>query len=245
MAEFKHFSPIGEVTAKKLYPNFTGNLDLTSAKGLEKNFGRLEEIAANAGAHLAKNVILKNTLGFFSPKEADKRADPEFKQPSGETMTVLGHNELGFPVFSNLVIKADQYIDDVGNVIASFTEIRIDAVIMEVNRSNKVVITEIPGRNRDIIERIASNSPRIKIYGTIFSDTPGVYPIDAVSNLARALDSNKALVIDSWYLQMMGIYNLVVLKSAIKQEIGSQEYQKFEFDAIADAPLVLRLTPTR
>lgn len=248
--EFKHFSPIGTVTPNKIIPNFTGNLDVFTPS---KNIARFEELAASFGLQSAKRAILKNTLRFAETAQVAGSTTlkkngfgaQQFPAANGNTMPVLGHNIFGFPIYSNLVIKGDSYTDNFGKVIASFNDIRLDAVILEVERHNHIIVTDIQGRANSVIEYVGSRSPRIHVYGTILADIPGVYPEADVAELMRALASNRALRVESWFLAMAGIYNMVVDKDSIKQEPGSQEYQKFEFDAIADAPIILKILPAK
>ncbi|GEM_PF-2884346 len=248
--EFKHFSPIGQITASKIIPNFTNGIDVFSP---QKNLPQLEQLAANFGLQSLKNTILKNTLHFAEVAQVKGSATlrrngaggQHFDAPNGTVMPILGHNVFGFPVYSNLVIKGDSYTDNFGKVIASFSDIRLDAVLLEIERENNIIVTDIQGRANSVIEYVGSKSAKIHVYGTMLADIPGVYPEADVAELMRALQSNKALRIESWFLAMAGIYNLVVNKDSIKQEAGSQEYQKFEFDAIADSPIILKIMPAR
>ena len=112
---------------------------------------------------------------------------------------------------------------------------------MEVSRDNNVVTTDIQGRDNSVIEYISKKSWRINVKGRILSQERDVYPRRAVDNLITALDANRSLRVTSWYLNMCGIYNIVIMKKSFPQEEGSQEYQRFEFDAIADSPVNLYL----
>lgn len=215
--EFKHFQPVKE---KGLIPVF-------------------ETLAADAGKSLGNAKVFltpspSNASGFLRKK-------PQFDSAQPQTMPVLGYNTLGFPVFSNLVISGSNYRDDSGNVIGEFSDIRLDVVLMEISNENNLITADIQGRDGTIVEYSSSKSWMINVNGRILAKTPGVYPVDDVKNLITALSSNRPLRVTSWYLQMAKIYNIVIKSKNFPQEIGSQEYQKFEFTAIADTPLVLRL----
>lgn len=239
--EFKHFSPIGPVTAAKIIPNFTGGVDVFSPT---KNLAHFEEVAASAGLTAVKGAIIKNTLQFFQPQNqffTPTNKVPLFPEASANAMPHVGYNVFGFPIFSNLIIKGDTYQDNNGNTIGSFSDIRLDCVIMELSREKNLVKEDIQGHNGTIIEYISSKSVGVHVYGRILAKTPGVYPIEDVTNFNIALESNKALRVTSWFLSMAKVYNIVIDKDSIKQEEGSQEYQKFEFDAISQEPVILKL----
>lgn len=243
---FQHFKPIEEVSVKSIGPNFTGNVDVFDPK---KNQAHFEELAVDVGLGAMKGAILKNTLKFFTPQEQVKKENLNFSKDQNNGMTILGHSVFGFPIYSNLTIKGDSYKDNAGNVIGKFSDIRIDAVIMEISRENNLVMTDIQGRNNTVIEYISAKSWKINVTGKILKNSPeqlrtygnGEYPLDDVTNFISALDSNKSLQVTSWFLNMAGIYNMVIIDKNIPQEEGSQEYQKFEFKAIADSPVILKL----
>lgn len=237
MAEFKHFSPIGDVTVKKIIPNFT-NTDVFNPA---KNIGRYEELAVSVGLGAIKGQILKNTFQFFQPNDQVAQKRLSFPAANGTTMPELGRGALGFPVYSNLIIAGDTNQDNNGKTIRKWNDIRLDAVILEISRDKNVTQTDISGRDWTVVETISNKSPMIHVYGTILADTPGVYPQADVQELMTALDSNKSLRVTSWFLAMAGIYNIVIKPNSFKQEPGSQEYQRFEFDAIAVRPVILKL----
>ncbi len=237
MAEFKHFSPIGNVTIPKVIPNFTG-IDFANPK---KNLPQLEELAVSAGLGLLKGQILKNTLQFFQPHNPVVKNKIAFANNGSNTMPVLGYNALNFPVYSNLIIAGDNNTDNNGKVIRQWNDIRLDAVIMEISMAKNLVKTDIQGRDNTVIEVVSQRSHTVHVYGRILADTPGVYPQSSVVELLTALQSNKALRVTSWFLAMAGIYNIVVDPASIRQEEGGQEYQKFEFDGIADRPVILKI----
>lgn len=235
--EFKHFAPFpaSELSVKGITPNFplgAGQIDFTSIK---KNQAHFEEVAVQVGLGALKGAILKNTFKFFQPKQSTGIID---------VMPEIGRSAFGFPIFSNLIIKGDTYQSNNGITIGSFNDIRLDVVIMEMDRENNLVTEDIQGRNGTVIEYISSKSVNIHITGRILANSPGIYPRTAVEELSRALYSNKSLRVNSWFLAMRGIYNIVVKKDSIKQEEGGQEFQVFEFDALSDMPVILRLKGT-
>lgn len=241
MAKELFFSPDPTTfSAQKLLPpNFGGSVDFQNPK---KNIPQLEELAGQLGLAAIKGVITKNTLQFFQPDQNAINKQVQFAEQLGDSMPIVGYSTFGFPVFSNLLIAGDSYQDNDGKTIGQFKDIRLDVVLMETEREKNIVKTDIRGQDGTVIEYISAKSAKVKVLCRILAQTPGVYPIDDVTNLVRALSSNKALRVTSWFLAMRGIYNIVVEKDSIKQAEGEQEFQRFEFDAIADRPIILKLS---
>lgn len=232
MAEsFQFFKPTntGLGTVTKLLPFGAGELDLQDPA---KNIQRFGELAKKAGLNDLKGQILKNTFQFFQNSSAP-RQDAE--------LDILRTSVLGTPIYSDLSIRAGNYQDNNGNTIGTYDAINIEVAIFTPDRENNLVITDMQGRDNSVIEYISKKSWRINCAGRIFSSSRNTYPYTAVKNLVTALDSNKSLQVDSWFLNMLGIYNIVIYKRIIPQEEGSMEYQRFEFDAIADYPVVLKI----
>jgi hypothetical protein len=243
--EFKHFAPITNTKGSYVFPLGVSQVDFNN---LRKNIPHFQELAVSAGLGLAKGAILKNTFKFFQPNDIVTRKNLRFPTDLSATMigkdaplVKVGDSALGTPVFSNLQIKGGSYKDNFGNTIGVYDDIRIDAVILEVTNDNNLVTEDLQGRNGTIIEYISSKSYMINCKGRILSPSRNTYPYTDVKNLAIALDSNKSLQVTSWFLNMFGIYNIVIKNKHLPQEEGVSEWQRFEFDAIADKPVILKL----
>lgn len=241
MAENRfHFAPINPLAPDRIAAHFTGGLETFNPAQSAPHFN---EIAETLGIQAAKALIFENTINLFRSQQAQpQRGFNDFpRSANGSEMPVLGKSALGFPVFSNLYINGGDYQDNNGNTIGRYPDIRLDAVIMEMEHENHLTTTEIQGGDSTVIEYVGSKSSTIHITCSIQAETAGTYPIQDVTDLAIALNSNKPLIVDAWFLAMRGIYAIVIKKDSIKQEEGMQDSQKFEFDAIADKPLILKL----
>lgn len=224
-----------------VFPFGAGSVDFKNPK---KNIPQFIELAGSFGIGAVKGSIIKNTLSFFKTANGLKKANPQFQvQPAGKDspLTSVGNSVFGMPVFSNLSIRAGSYKNNQGVTIGTYDAINLEVAIFEINRENNLVLTDIQGRDNSVIEYISKKSWRINCKARILSKTIGAYPRTDVNNLLIALDSNKSLQVDSWFLNMAGIYNIVIQKKNFGQDEGGIEYQKFEFDAIADFPVVLKI----
>jgi hypothetical protein len=246
--EFKFLNPITQSgTATGIVHNFplgAGDLDFTN---LKKNIPHFEELAVSFGLGKAKQYILQNTLDLAKSKTSVQRPRPQFPS-EGEfddgplpPVSINNPASLGFPIYSDLSIRAGSYKDNDGIEIGRYDEIHLPAVLFEVVRDNNIIVTEIQGRDNSVIEYLSGKSAKINCRGRVMSGrVRNTYPRTAVDNLIVALNSNVPLRVDSWFLNMFKIYHIVITKKSFPQEEGGMEYQKFEFDAIADYPVVLR-----
>ena len=224
-------------------PNFPGGVGAIDFQNVKKNIPHFEEVAVAFGLGAVKGAILKNTFRFFETKAPSTRQAPQFPEPvnDGQELPIIGTSIFGTPVYSNLFIRAGSYNNNSGEVVAQYEDIRVDACIFEITREHNIIETDIQGRDNTVIEYISKKSWKVNCKGMITASAANSYPTDDMVQLILALDSNKSIQVDSWFLQMAGIYNLVIKKKYIPQEEGGMGMQKFEFDAVADYPVVLKL----
>ncbi len=226
---FQFFKPRITTNPARLLPFGGADIDF---KNPDKNINRFAQLAVKDALGEVKGVILKNTFQFFQ-KVSSGRSDAE--------LDVIGTSVLGTPIYSNLAIRAGDYQDNDGVTIGKYDAINIEVAIFVIDQEDNLVLTDIQGRPNTVIEYTGSKSWMINCKGRVFSSDRNTYPYTAAKNLITALSSNKPLTVDSWFLNMAGIYQMTIKKKSIPQEEGSLEYQKFEFDAIADSPIVLKI----
>jgi hypothetical protein len=194
-----------------------------------------------------EGIILKNTIQIFQSSVGTTNTD-KFKgklnigSPDVQRQTpTLPQSSLGMRVFSNLDVSADSYQDNAGNTIGEFTAIQLPAVIIKVSREANKIVTDIQGRNGSIIEYNSWKSYHINITGKILSSSMGAYPYDVANNLQIALNSNKSLRVNSWYLNLFGINFISLLDFDMPQNEGGEEWQEFTLNAISDEPVTLKI----
>lgn len=215
----------------KLGPDPTFQKSGFDALRPDRSVQNVTELIIQLGLQKSKDIILKNTM------EAQRFIGPQSEAP----LKRIGTSMLGTKVVSNLSIRGASYQDQNGNTIGEYSDIIIDQVLMDVSTSNHLVISEAQGRDWDIVEYIRRRSPRITIQGVLQVREPGYYPYNAFTNLVAMANENKSVRVDSWYLNLFGIYNMVIQNFSAPQDAGGEEYQKFEIQAIADHSVVLRI----
>jgi hypothetical protein len=125
---------------------------------------------------------------------------------------------LGTPIFSDL-----QFSDAGG-----LKHIPVDVALYDVRQAKNIVRTSINGRDGQIKQYLGLDDYEITVRGVI-AGANGVYPWDAVKNLADFFRYEQSLGIVSKYLnEIFDIQEIVVKNFSFEQPEGSQSYQKFE-----------------
>jgi len=151
----------------------------------------------------------------------------------------LYKGQLGNDVYSNFEVQGGSYTDDQGNTV-SFDGITIDTVLMSVTGGNNVVKTDIQGAPGTTKEYIAKKDFTINISMIIAGDN-GIYPRDVVDQLLRILSAPVPINVNSWYLTMFGIYQIVIEDFTFAQIAGGQSQQNVEIQAVSDIPVILQI----
>lgn len=149
----------------------------------------------------------------------------------------LYKSSIGTPVYSDLNITGDSYTDEEGD--HAFTDIKIPSAIFKPSRDKNVVRTSINGLNSEIVEYIGAKNWELDI-DIIISSSDFSYPEEDVVNILTMLGSNQVLSVNSWFLNMLGITNIVILNESVPQIEGNLNNQRISFKALAVRPLVVQ-----
>lgn len=174
----------------------------------------------------------------------------------------IGISALGTPVYTDLTLSGCKWIDNLtgrtetcpadrfrSGAQSAITNtpqqggfyMNLETVLMVVHQPINIVKTEIQGRNGTVKEYIGAADSEVQITGMI-TGRNGVYPRDEVARLKKWLDAPVAKGIVSWWLDNLGISNLVVADYDFPQTQGGYSYQIFQINAISDAPVELKIT---
>lgn len=161
------------------------------------------------------------------------------KVPAGDQPDpALYLSPIGTPVVADITFVGGTYTDDQTGQTVTFGDYRLALVLMTVTQPKKIVKTDIQGRDGTIKEYIGKGDYQITING-IINGPNGVYPAGEVSRLKDVLDAPITIPVISRYLQLLGIYNIVVEDYTFDQEPGGYSYQKFTANCISDKPVEL------
>lgn len=183
----------------------------------------------------AKIIIQSFALGSLKT-QVYKAGMPSF----AGTGKSYGVSKMGTPVFSNLNISSFSYSDNNGNKIV-VPDINFETVLFSVTQSKNMQITNIQGRNSSVKEYIADNDYQVNVQG-VLTGSNRQFPMQDSQDLISLLKANVAFRVNSWYLDLFGINNLVVESYELGQDEGGFCYQKFGLNCLSDLPIELQIT---
>lgn len=145
---------------------------------------------------------------------------------------------LGTPIWDYLAIEGGTYIDKTLGTV-TYDSMRIDTILITLQQQHSLVLTEIQGRDDEVIEYVGKKSIRINIKGGLYGNNNN-RPKGDIANFRKMINSNKPLKIR--YCGFLGEWNIsevYVLDKNIPQTMGGYNYQLFEFNAINSVPVIL------
>lgn len=185
--------------------------------------------------------IIIQSLGIGLVRQAIVNYNiPQPEQKTGEIGrdTPLYTSALGGAVFSNFNVQAGNYTK--GGQNFTFEEIKIDVALFEITQPKNIIVTPIQGRDGTVKEYISDGDFQVNIRGVLFAPN-NQFPLDDFVSLIKVLKAPVPIKVNSWYLEKLGIYNLVVTSYAFRQEQGKLSQQSFEIIAISDSPIELNI----
>jgi hypothetical protein len=144
----------------------------------------------------------------------------------------------GTPVMSNFNVQSGTYTKNGQNF--SFDEIKIDLALFEVQLAKNIIKTPIQGRNGTVKEYISDDDYSVNIRGILVAPN-NQFPLDEFVALLKVVKAPVAIKVNSWYLEKVGIYNLVITSADFSQQAGQFSRQMFNIHAISDTPIELNI----
>lgn len=141
-------------------------------------------------------------------------------------------------VYSNIEFVGASYTDE-NNQNVTFESLKIDLVLMTVNNQKNIVKTTLQGRNGTVKEYISDGDFSVKIEGKLFGDGAMNYPEGDVQKLIAVCLAPQAIQVNSDYLKLFDISNLVVETYDFPQTEGVRNYQEFTLNCVSDKELIL------
>lgn len=181
------------------------------------------------------NIVIQS-FGLGAVKTAVYKAGMPASKGQGKS---YGVSKLGTPVFSNLDIAGFSYTDQSGKK-ATVPDIKFETVLFVVNQQKEMLKTVVQGRNTSVKEYICDGDYAVQIMGVLTADNRN-FPMQDTSDLISLLKAPLAFKVNSWYLDLFGINNLVVESYQIGQEEGGYCYQKFNIQCLSDSPIELQI----
>jgi len=154
------------------------------------------------------------------------KSTPDLTRPAA----MAGMN--GIPTFVDLVLNGGIY-DTTAKKGIIYPTIKFEAVIMTIEKTARIIKTEIQGRDGSVKEYIGKDDSKITIQGVITGDN-GVYPKTAVNALMQWWEAPVTKSITCPFAQNLGITNIVAEDISIPQVSGGYSYQQFTINCISD-----------
>lgn len=150
----------------------------------------------------------------------------------------LYKSQLGTPVFSNLELKGGNYTYK--GKMYSFPDIKIDTVLFTVAMQKNIIVTPIQGGDGTVKEYISDKDYLITVRGVLTGGNQ-IFPRDAWRDLIEVVKAKAPIQVNSWYLNDLDIFNLVITDYEFPQDMGTNSQQPFIFSALSDVPIELKL----
>ena len=150
---------------------------------------------------------------------------------------------LGTYVYSNLVIQAGNGFTQIKSNMQPFqwNDFVINDCLVTVSQAKRLVVTDIQGKDNQVIEYIGMSNYNIEVTGRL-TGSYKVYPKDQANTLKNILSVPQPLAIGSWWLQNLGITDIVITNYDFGQAEGEYSTQYFKFNAISDVPTEAYIT---
>lgn len=182
----------------------------------------LEYIATNYG------LVAIRKLYFPVGKQQEANAG-DYPEQGEVNVSDAPLSMLGTPVVSRLTLRSqDETIS-----------LDIDTAIIEVSRTKNVIRNKVAGRDGTVKELVSASDYYLTIKGGLFEAEPYTYPQQQMATFNALMDLNEPLKVESDYLQLFDVYEIVVTRHKSPQRRGVQNAQLFEITALEDKPLEL------
>lgn len=114
----------------------------------------------------------------------------------------------------------------------------LDNVVITVSMAKNIVKTAINGRKGTVKEWVSDGDYSVAITGALYGRS-NKYPKQEVDALLEVLQSNVSIKCQSDFLDLFGIYQMVIESFSMPQSQGQLNVQPFEISAISDQPIEL------
>jgi len=184
---------------------------------------------------------LKTQL-YSIPPDKQTELKRDFNIPAGPTKDepIAISPTLNTPVFSNIVFIGRDYTDIYGRT-QSYPTLEIQTVLLGVTQTKNVIKTAINGLDGTVKEYISQGDYVVNIQGVLVGGN-GIHPRAAMNDLIRICTASEPIEVESWYLQSLGIFQIVIEGYDLPQEVGKYGVQSFSINAVSDRPIELILS---
>jgi hypothetical protein len=170
--------------------------------------------------NLPGDGAIKQYIGGQVMKAALKEKNPQVEP----NMSVGLKDWYSRPVFSDVILRY-------GNDSVEFMN-----ALITVDQAKHIVRTSIAGRNGQVIEYVGLNNYTIKLSGNILGK---VYPKEQIKTLIDLIKLPYTVDIFSEYLEMFGIFSVVVTNYTMPQVEANESLQQLSITFESDETMQL------
>lgn len=161
-----------------------------------------------------------------------------YRVPGQEYDDIIGTSDLGTAVFDDVTFPAGRYVNLFDEVV-NFGEVKLQNVLVSVNRTKRVIKTPVQGRDGTIKEYISSGDYTISVNGQINSTT-STFPEKQVQDLNAIMNANASVSVVSTFLNDgFDVGFLVIESDSYRQVRGSRNSIDISFQAVSDVSIDL------
>ena len=147
----------------------------------------------------------------------------------------VGVSALGTLVWDNIRFLPGKYTTPKNTIGTVYQGLIIDTVVFEARQTKNIVKTFVQGRDKSVKEYINSGDINITIRGAIVNNIfKNFYPTRDVEIFKKLMDVPKSLVVQSKFLDLLGIKNITVESWNFAQTPGLRNVQTFVINCIDD-----------
>lgn len=179
--------------------------------------------------------------GLTNVKIHDESSNPFEVPQTLNTDGARGISSIGTLVYSSILFNSGKVFDSNGALQYTWDDFEIQDCLLQVSQSKKIIVTEIQGRDGTVKEYIGMDDFQVQIIGRLNGDY-GVNPKEDTATLKKILDAGQPLAVTSWWLQNLGITDIVVKDFNFAQTEGEYSTQYFSINAISDKVVESKIT---
>lgn len=169
----------------------------------------------------------KKAEGGPAPSQAFEADD--YSMNTGDTVQPV-LSMFGTPVFCDVILETQN-----GGV-----RLQLLDVLLVVNQQKNIVKTVVQGRSGTVKEYIAEGDFDVRLAGRLVKPFSRAYPKEDMADMIALVRANEPLKVTCRYLQLFGIFELVVEGYSFPQREGFQNIQLFDLQCCSDEPIQLQ-----
>lgn len=173
-----------------------------------------------------------NISGYTPIVNGSNAAKIEYpnEMPTVDVVDAVATSYFGTPIFETLAFNLE-------SELFTFE----DAPLIDVTLPKHIVKSQVAGRNGTVKEYIAQGDYMVRVRGLLVNHDAEELPYDKIEVLHRIAKMDKAINVQSSFLNKLSIHNLVIAKVEYPSNERFTNVQPYVLECISDEPIELTL----